>query len=204
MKDDTLSGILSNLVVDGVSIKKTVFLDSCHSGGFWGKDVLANDILASDEKIDDFYPPEFFRLDKDLRQLDNIALFAAAEEDRLGYFWGEGFTFWGKALHDALQLNLSMDDLGEFLEKETRKNSTKCFAGILFCGTTPVWYKTDLGFDDPVEPDPNLIKVFQAASEDYNMHAPLIRTVPEPSVSMLLAIGLFFMAIVRYFKLFFK
>lgn len=83
LTDDKLYKYLNNMK-NGNDIEKYIFIDACHSGGFWGN---------HDE--DD---------EGDLEKLSKIALFAAAKEDGKTFFRWDGLPEFGKALEDMLTL----------------------------------------------------------------------------------------------------
>ncbi len=79
--DDHLTSFLGD--IDG--IEKWVLLDTCHSGGFWGDNNVADD--------------------GDLEKLSNIALFAAAAEDDFAWSNGDGLGYFELAIVDALSID---------------------------------------------------------------------------------------------------
>ncbi len=81
LTDDKLYSYLTGID----NIKKFVFIDSCHSGGFWGNN-NPNDA-------------------GDLEKLNNIAFFAAAPENGFSYFWPTGFPMFGRAVEKMLTFN---------------------------------------------------------------------------------------------------
>jgi len=89
--DDALTALLADARL--ADVRKIVFLDSCHSGGFWNNDWL---------------------LDKDLETLKRIALFAAAEEDGTAVAY-DGIGLFTRALVRRLAPSLTYEQLAEAL-----------------------------------------------------------------------------------------
>ncbi|MBI4707275.1 MAG: peptidoglycan DD-metalloendopeptidase family protein [Candidatus Omnitrophica bacterium] len=81
LTDDKLYSYLTGMD----DIKKFVFIDACHSGGFWGNN-NPNDA-------------------GDLEKLKNIAFFAAAPENDSSYFWPNGMPMFGRAVEKMLTFN---------------------------------------------------------------------------------------------------
>lgn len=86
-------------------VEKWVLLDECHSGGFWGND------NARDHG--------------DLEKLDNICLFAAADEDRFAYADKNGLGYFGRAIIDAFTVGKN-----GFLVADADKNYDVTFAEL--------------------------------------------------------------------------
>ena len=155
--------------------KKTVFLDSCHGGGFWGSTDSMEDPLNGGQGFDN-----------QLNQLSNIALYSGAPESGLEYVPpGDSLSYWGEALMAALGTNMTGNELGAYLYKQTRDN-----AGLsnLLHPNNPVWY--ELGLGDAIPGDLSLIQPFEANSADYDMNAPLFSSVPEPGSFALVGLGI--------------
>ncbi len=141
---------------DGLRVM--VFLDTCHGGGFWG----GSDLKES--------PPEGLGFN-DLNQLNNIALYSGAAEDKKEYALGR-WSFWGLALLEAFQTPIiwSPSGLASFLEERTLEIADDR-------QEAPVWYT--LGPGDPVLPDSSLIQTFDVKSADFN-NAETFLAGPEP------------------------
>lgn len=169
--DDNLADMLKQF--DG--FRKTIYLDSCHGGGFWG----GLDSL-------DFAELSGYGFE-DLSQLKNIALYSGATESSLEYapVFGTGLSYWGEALISALQLNLTGKLLGDYLHDQTIEN-----AGLynLIHPNDP--FSRELGLGDLVPTDLSLIQPFFALSADYDLNAPVESSVPEPSGIILMGVGM--------------
>ena len=144
LSDETLPGILNYLPT---TVEKWVFLDACHSGGFWGN----------------YNPAD----DGDLENVSNIGLFAAAAEDRPAFADVNGRGYFSLALIDALSFDpngylfadlddnsdLTFDELAHWVQNySTQKymNNTVVFEKdigdpILFTSDmwSPVSFKSD-------------------------------------------------------------
>jgi hypothetical protein len=141
-----------------------IFLDSCHSGGFWG----SNDVM-------EYRPPG--EGVKDLDQLASIAMYAAASESRPSLGLLESLSYWGKALKDAFETtSLSTGiELADFLRKRTREYAWAAYQ------VSPVWYSHGPG--DPYTADMALIDPFDAHSADFDMQASLLPP-PDPALQI--------------------
>ncbi len=170
LSDNKLTSMLSNFT----GYKKSIFIDSCHSGGFWGSNDLFESWPASGEGM------------SDLDQLNNIALYAGSSEE-LNEFGDSQYaftSFWGQALYEAFlsPKTWTGNGLSRFLSSES-----KLLAELVSSSSYP-FYRTN-GFGDLVPADPSLIQSFQANSADYDMNASMY-SVPEPATLSLLALGL--------------
>lgn len=156
LRDNLLADLLYTF--DGFRIQ--VFLDSCHGGGFWG---------GSDVKE---IPPSGVGYN-DLNQLNNIALYSGAAEDKLEYSFSSSFSFWGKALLEAFKTPVSWSPggLASFLNQRTLQIAS------VGAQEAPVWYTLALG--DIAFPDVDLIETFVANSADFNM-SEVSLSGPEP------------------------
>lgn len=183
MYDDELTTYLSNLD----EVNKWVFLDSCHSGGFWGDGT---------------------ELGGDLDSLTNIAFFASAAED--GSAWFEDFGsedtyYWTVLLEQALSKNL----IG-FLNADYNFDGQISFDELnVYMNLTDWWiplvhtYAYESG--DPANPELQLIEEFthfSTKSDDFagsvsgyvyvdpNASTNPQSPVPEPASLLLVGIGL--------------
>jgi len=157
LEDNTLAELLTQF--DGHRV--TVFLDTCHGGGFWG---------GTDAQ--EVKPPG--RGINDLNQLTDIALYSGAAEDKEEYaLAGRSFSFWGEALLEAIRapISWSPDGLADYLEERTLELAE----GTL--QEAPVWYELAQG--DEVTPDLSLIQTFHDKSADYSSNAILLQE-PNP------------------------
>ncbi|MBU4205226.1 PEP-CTERM sorting domain-containing protein [Patescibacteria group bacterium] len=88
MTDDEITELLDNID----QVEKWIFLDSCHSGGFWGNNNTGDN--------------------GDLETLSNLALFAAAQEDTNSFAGVDGRGLYSNALIDAFSYD------GDFLDSD--------------------------------------------------------------------------------------
>ena len=170
LTDNQLASMLRELFG---GYKKTVFLDACHGGGFWG----GTDLVEGRQGQLGI---------NDLNQLSDIALYSGAQEsglEQFSKFSSDRRSFWGMALEEAFWSAKSWNPQGlaDFLERRSKE-----FAG--FYGSNPYW--NSLGLGDEIPADPSLINPFVAYSNDYDRYAPLYQSVPEPSSLALLGLGM--------------
>lgn len=145
---------------------KTVFIDACHAGGFWG----TNDAF-------EMHP-------LGLEVLGNVALFAAAAENTKMYYDELGKSFYSLALMDALSIGIekfSAQELASYLEVNTRQRAA------YYQNNQITVYEG--AFGDAVVADVGLFKSIIAASNDFDVTSPVV-SVPEPSEYALLVVGL--------------
>ncbi len=148
--DNDLGAMLRDF--DGFRV--TVFLDTCHGGGFWG----------GTDPNEHAPPGAGFN---DLNSLNNIALYAAAPEHLEGYGVGRR-TFWGRALLEAFEAPRSWSPSGLAAHLNERTSS---LARTWDKTQYPVWYTA--GYGDPVNPDMSLIETFSDHSVDYDFEGTL-------------------------------
>jgi len=162
--DNLVDNVLADMLCQFYGFRVTVFLDTCHGGGFWGNSDLQE------------FPPNGFGA-YDLSQLNNIALYSGAAEDKSEYAFGSSMSFWGKALLEAFKkpVSWSPDGLARFLEIRTLEIADDAL--IDGGQEPPVWYTLALG--DLVPADMSLIKTFVASSFDFDMSAILLAG-PDP------------------------
>lgn len=164
LSDEDLYDLLLEVDPNG-KIRKTTFLDACHGGGFWG----SGDQFEADAK--------------NLDDLKNIALFAAAGEYSNAYFRAGAGGFFGlaltQALYDNLPARMSAAELHVFLQSEAN--------AISIDPNFPVFYEA--AFGDSFIADPSLFRPYFVASADFDTSRILLPSaVPEPqTVSLLLA-----------------
>lgn len=148
---------------------KTVFLDACHSGGFWGSG-------DPDERLGS----------SDLDKLSNIALYSAAPESYLTFMDGNGYGIYSLALLDAMEdhSDLTGQALADFLK--TRSRELASFPNYPF----PRYFEQEFGSEYPV--DPSLLQSGYNQSGDYALGQNQI-SEPAPIALLLfsLAISIF-------------
>lgn len=156
--------------------KKIVFLDACHSGGFWGNNNLDVEDLGK----------------SDLDKLSNIALFTAASEDSLTYLNSihVGGVFSEALLQtfidDEKWQDLSANELYTNLSNRINKQITN----PLYDNTSK-FYELEFGDEIPSDQLKNTLSL--NSSQDFNIDNPIvgnISAVPEPSEFLLFSSGL--------------
>ena len=147
--------------------EKRVFLDACHSGGFWD--------FTTDPKEANFQGNPTHSLN----QLTNIAVFASAPESQESFYNGNtGKSFFGMSIDTAIannKLDIGAADLYQYLV-ETGK--------LAWHQDNNLVYFTEQGFGDQILANSDLINfVFNS-----NINAG---SVPEPSslILVLAALG---------------
>ena len=159
------------------AIRKEVFLDACHSGGFW------NSAADPFEVVTPNLP--------NLNGLHNVYLFASAPEDNLMYYGPttdltHKVGFYSQALDDAIRLG--------YLEKLTPQVlaawlDVRADTYAPLSPDFPVFFYEG-GFGDAVPADPNLLNSVSFSSSDFDLTAPVMNAnVPEPQTALLVALA---------------
>jgi Caspase domain len=160
--DKQLYSLLSNFDPTG-AYRKITFVDACHAGGFWNKDILETGT-------------------GDLDILPNTAFFGSASEWAYMYYGTNGLGFYSQALLEAMATGLenfsSLQALNTFLTTRTKQIGSGY----------PVFYQGEFG--DPIPGDPALLGSTFGNTPGFNLVGSVVPPpVPEPSIAATLLSG---------------
>ena len=161
--DLNLTALLKDVDPYGLYTKK-VFIDSCHSGGFWGSGDPNENGSAN------------------LESVPNTMLYASASEAKVAYFNPRnGESFFGSALEDALSTGAYWDDsptdLQRYIKQRAIYHATN--DGSSQDDPEPVAFFAEQQFGDLIAADPSLVETYFSTNV----------TLPEPSPLLLVALA---------------
>ena len=161
--DRNLTALLKEVDPYGLYTKK-VFIDSCHSGGFWGSGDPNENGIAN------------------LESVPNTMLYASSSEAKVSYFnGGTGESFFGSALEDALSTGAYWDDSPTELQRYIQQRATyhARHDSRSLVDPEPLAFYTEQQFGDLIAADPSLVETYFSTNV----------AVSEPSLLLLVALA---------------